>query len=213
MTTTHTPWTPPDPLPEAVETERLVLRWWTPDDAEALYEAVASDREALLPWLPWARDRHADAEASGRTIAWFDQMRAEGKDFTLGAFDRGTGAAVGGTGFHRMAPEAHEAESGYWIRGSRQGEGLATEMTAALISAGFRPQAEGGWGFRRIHLRCMGSNRASQRVIEKLGIPHEGREREAKWVDGIGYEDFVVYGVLAREWDAAAGCVPRAPRP
>ena len=211
MESTHLPWVRPHPLPGSVETERLVLRWWQAEDAQALHEAVASDREALLPWLPWARRTHADAAASAETIAWFDEMRAQGKDFTLGAFDKATGEAVGGTGFHRLAEAAHEAETGYWVRGSRQGEGLATEMTRALVTAGFRPQAEGGWGFRRIHLRCMGSNRASQRVIEKLGIPLEGREREARWVDGVGYEDFLVYGVLAREWDAAASRVPRAP--
>ena len=201
MEATDLPWRRPDPLPGFLETERLVLRWWQADDAPALYDAVASDRAALLPWLPWAGSKHQDVAASLGTIEWFDGARERGEDYTIGAFDKATGEAVGGTGFHRMQPDAHEAECGYWVRGSRQREGFATEMTRAMLSAGFRDQADGGWGFRRIHLRCMGSNQPSQGVLEKIGIPFEGREREAKWVDTVGYEDFLVYGVLAREWN------------
>lgn len=211
METTHTPWRRPDPLPGFLETERLVLRWWQADDAAALNEAVASDRAALLPWLPWAATTHKTVEDSATTIAWFDAMREKGEDYTIGAFDKVTGEAIGGTGFHRLQPDAHEAETGYWVRGSRQGEGLATEMTRAMVSIGFTAQADGGWGLRRIHLRCMGDNRASQRVIEKLHIPLEGRERESRWLDGAGYQDFLIYGVLSHEWDLAASGMRSTP--
>lgn len=190
------PWRPPDPLPGPLETERLVVRWWSAADATGLHEAVAGDREALMPWLPWARTGHQSVEDSASTIRQFDAMRARGEDFTLGAFDRASGEVVGGTGFHRLAPDAHEAECGYWVRGSRQREGLCTEMTRAILSAGFRD-----WGLRRIHLRCAAANVGSRGVLDKLGLTLEGCERASRWTDGVGWDDYLTYGVLAQEWD------------
>lgn len=120
----------------------------------------------------------------------------------VGGFDRDTDKLVGGTGLHRILPAVAEAEIGYWIRPERRGEGLCAEATAGLISAAFGP-----WGFRRIRIHCAGANHASQRVPQKLGIRLEGRERESRWVDGIGYDDHLTYGVLASEWDAERGRV------
>ncbi len=196
MQTKPTPWRRPEPWPGSVHTERLVLRWYETEDAGPLYEAVSSDREALLPWLPWAQTGHSSVAEAVETIERFTRLRTEGADFTIGAFDRETGAVVGGTGFHRLVPDAHEAETGYWICGARQREGLCTEMTRAWISAGFRD-----WGFRRIILRCAGGNVGSRGVIEGIGIPAEACEREARWIDGAGWDDQLVFGVLEREWD------------
>ncbi len=191
-----TPWRRPEPLPGFLETERLVLRWWEAGDAQGVHEAVTEDRGALLPWMPWAASDHKDAEESAERIAWFTGLRAKDADFTLGAFDRATGEVIGGSGFHRMVPAAHEAETGYWIRGSRQREGLATEMARAMLSWGFS-----AWGFRRIHLMCAGGNAGSIGVIEKLGVPFEGRRVQARFVEGVGWSDDMLYGVLAPQWD------------
>ena len=40
--------------------------------------------------------------------------------------------------------------------------GLCSEAVAGLLSWAFRPQRDGGWGFRRVHIRCAGNNLASQ---------------------------------------------------
>jgi RimJ/RimL family protein N-acetyltransferase len=197
-------WEKPDPLPGPIQTERTVLRWWEPRDAEGLEEAVSGDRQALLPWLPWAASSHASAEESLETIQRFarDRNQADARDFVMGIFDRATGAVIGGTGFHRLSVEDLMGEIGYWIRGSAQRRGYATEAVSGLITAGFGP-----WGFRRITICCAGRNVASQAIPEKLGIRLEGVEREANWIDGVGWDDHLTYAVLAHEWDAGAGRV------
>lgn len=204
MRSTPPLWRRPEPLPGSLETPRLLVRWYQDGDAEALHVAVHSQREKYLPWLPWAAVAHATVDDSLATIRSFEHGRTKliAPDFVLGTFDRSTGELVGGTGLHRIAPEVAEAEIGYWIRPERRGEGLCTEATAGLISAAF-----GVWGFRRIRIHCAGSNLASQRVPEKLGMVLEGRERKSRWVDGIGYDDHLTYGVLASEWDAETGRV------
>jgi RimJ/RimL family protein N-acetyltransferase len=205
-TTPPPPWRKPDPLPEAALSRRTIVRWYRREDAEALHRAVDGSREALLPWLPWAAREHASPEESLACIDRFTRGRnfVDATDFVLGIFERGTGELLGGTGFHRVVAEVAEAETGYWIRADRRGEGLCTEATAAHLTAGFS-----AWGFRRIKICCAGGNRASQRIPEKLGLRLEGREREARWVDGAGWQDHLTFAVLASEWDARAGRVRR----
>jgi len=197
-------WQRPDPLPGPIETKRLVLRWFRDGDAAALQEAIAPHREAYLPWLPWAARDHATVAASRKTIRRFkaDRVKEGDPDFTIGIFDRATGALLGGTGLHRIEAMIGAAEIGYWTHAEQRGRGICTEATAALVSAAFGP-----WGFRRVRILCASANAASQRIPAKLGIPLEGREREAHWLDGHGLDDKLCFGVLASEWDAAAGRV------
>ena len=59
-------------------------------------------------------------------------------------------------------------------------------------------------GLHRIHANHFGSNLASGRVMQKVGMSHEGTRPEhyRKWGE---YEDQVEYGLLASEWRAASG--------
>jgi RimJ/RimL family protein N-acetyltransferase len=197
-------WERPEPLPGPIETERLRIRWYWEEDAEALFQAVNPHRAAYVPWLPWGATGHQTLEQSIETIKGFEAGRenAENPDFTMGTFDRETGALLGGTGLHRIAPQTSEVEVGYWTHAEHHGKGICTEATRALITSAFEV-----WGFRRVILTCVGANKASQRIPEKLGIRLEGREREARWVEGIGLDDHLRFGVLKSEWDADAGQV------
>src|SRR5439155_22043403 len=42
--------------PYRIETERLVIRCWEPQDAPLLKEAIDSSLDHLRPWMPWARE-------------------------------------------------------------------------------------------------------------------------------------------------------------
>jgi RimJ/RimL family protein N-acetyltransferase len=196
-------WTPPAELPGRWQTARLVLRWWEQGDASGLFEAVSTSRPTLLPWLPWVNTEHHAVHESVYAIEKMKRQReAPGTtDYTLAIIDRAGGGVVGGTGLHRIRPDAHEAEIGYWVRATLRGRGLCTEATAGLISWAFTPQHRGGWGLRRVHIRCAGANGASARVPEKLGLRPEARLVQERWVTGAGWQDTLVWGVLADEWD------------
>jgi ribosomal-protein-serine acetyltransferase len=205
------PWRVPSPLPARLETSRLVIRWWEPADAAGLFAAIESSRASLLPWLPWARvDNRTEAEVI-YTIERFrrERERTDGpaSEFVMGILDRRTGGVLGGLGLQRIRHDVHEGEIGYWVRADRQGEGLCTEAVSGLVTWAFRGQGDGGWGLRRIHIRCSSKNAASARVPEKLGIKREGELRGDRWTDGIGWDGTLIFGVLAGEWDARAGRV------
>ena len=201
------PWTPPAPLPSRYETARLVLRWWAADDADGMLAAIEADRSALLPWLPWVRtDNHSVAECT-YNIERFRRTREQSAstpvDFAIGLFDRRSGEPVGGSGFHRIDVETHQAEIGYWVRGDRHRSGLATEATAAMLTWGFAPASARGWGFRRIEIRCAASNVGSRRVPEKLGMRREMTLVQDRWIDGVGFDDTVGFALLADEWNGS----------
>jgi RimJ/RimL family protein N-acetyltransferase len=198
-----TAWKAPRPLPEQVQTPRLLLRAWKPEDAPSMLAALNIDRASYLPWLPWVRDDNQDIS---QCIFNIERMRrhheAHDDNFVLGIFDRHTGEAVGGTGLHRIDAASHTAEIGYWVRPDRRGQGLCTEAVAHHISWALRDSAAGGWGLRRLVIFCAGPNEASQRVPRKLGLRQEVTQRAARFVPGHGWTDTLGWGVLREEWDA-----------
>jgi RimJ/RimL family protein N-acetyltransferase len=203
------PWSRPDPLPGAVETERLLIRPYEPADAGALFEAIDRSREALLPWMVWTLSDH-QTEADSAYYIEHGRRSAEKPDctdFSLGIFERPTGRFLGGTGFHRIEPGVRDVEIGFWLRPDAQGRGLCTEAIGALISSAFVAQSDGGWGFRRVHLFCGTENTTSRRVMERLGLRLEQRTRQDRYLDTLthggatGYHDNLGYAVLADEWD------------
>lgn len=207
------PWTPPLRVLAgdgfAFERDGLRLRFWEDADAAALFAAIDMDRRAFLPWLPWVRTDNRSVEECLATIHRMrtrrTRMEPVADDFTLGIFDASSGEALGGTGLHRVVHAAHEGEIGYWVRPDRRGKGLCTRAVAALLSWAFTAQCDGGWGLRRVHIRCAARNTASQRVPRRLGLREEARLVEERWVDTIGWDHTLVWGVLEREWDIARG--------
>jgi ribosomal-protein-serine acetyltransferase len=192
------PWVRPDPLPLPLETDRAVLDWYVEDDAPALFSAVSGSREALLPWLPWAREDHQDVAMSLDRIRTFAKERgyAHPESYPMAIFDRERRRVLGGTGFASVDEARAAADVGYWIRADRRRQGLCTEVVGRLISSAFTD-----WGFRRITIGCDGENRPSQRVAETLGLRCETREVRSRWLDEVGWSDHVGYAVLASEWD------------
>lgn len=202
------PWSPPTPLPERFETERLVLRWYVPSDAPALFDAVSRSRGSMLPWLPWAEHDHRSVEESLYNIEWFRRGRERWDDafmnlagYVLGAFDSRTGALIGGTGLNRFNRSTHNAETGYWVTQQSHRRGYCSEMTAGLLTWAFTPQTRGGWGLRRVHIFAASANAASCGVPRKLGLRQELHTLKDRWVEGHGWTDTLGWGVLAEEWD------------
>lgn len=202
------PWAPPAPLPAERRSVRVLLRYFTPDDAGPFLAALNVDRHTYLPWLPWVAD---DNRTTAEAIFNFERFRRERErsspapdNFVIGIFDTASGDVIGGTGLHRVVHAEHEAEIGYWVRADRRGRGLCTEATASMISWALAPQAAGGWGLHRVHIRVAGSNQSSRRVPEKLGLHQDGALRSNRWVAGAGWDDTLIWSVLADEWDVNA---------
>jgi RimJ/RimL family protein N-acetyltransferase len=153
-------------LPARIETERLVLRTWTADDAEALGIAITESIEHLRPWMPWIAVEPVALEDRQKLIAEWDAKWQAGEDAVYGVFH--DGAVVGGTGLHRrIGPGA--LEIGYWIHADHVRQGFATEVSAALTGPAF-----GLGGIEGVEIPHDKVNVASEGVPRSLGYTFTG---------------------------------------
>ena len=180
-----------------IETARLVLRCWSPGDAQLLKEAVDASLEHLRPWMPWANDEATDVDSR---VALLREFRAKfdlGQDFVYGIFDADESGVLGGTGLHmRSGPDVREI--GYWIHIDHIGKGLATESTAALTNVAFVVD-----GVSRVEIRCDPANVRSFAVPAKLGFTHEATLRRAGIAGDGSARDTMVWTLLAEEFPSS----------
>jgi RimJ/RimL family protein N-acetyltransferase len=83
---------------------------------------------------------------------------------------------------------------GYWIGKPYWSKGYCTEAGKEMLRYGFIVL-----GLNRIHASYLSRNPASGRVMEKLGMIHEGTRRQhvLKW---DVFEDVELKGILKKDW-------------
>ena len=184
-----------------LETERLLLRPFGPDDLEALF-AIQAD-ESVARWLyNDPRTLEETRELLARKIGGA-ALHGEGEWLSAAAVLRTTGELVGDVSLH-WASEAHgQGELGFVVHPEHQGRGYATEASRPLLDFAFGPL-----GLHRVIGRLEPRNTGSARVLEKLGMRREAHLVENEWVKGE-WQSELVYAILAREWVGSAG-TPRA---
>jgi RimJ/RimL family protein N-acetyltransferase len=184
-----------------LETERLLLRPFGPDDLEALF-AIQAD-ESVARWLyNDPRTLVETRELLARKIGGA-ALHGEGEWLSAAAVLRTTGELVGDVSLH-WASEAHgQGELGFVVHPEHQGRGYATEASRPLLDFAFGPL-----GLHRVIGRLEPRNTGSARVLEKLGMRREAHLVENEWVKGE-WQSELVYAILAREWVGSAG-MPRA---
>ena len=116
---------------------------------------------------------------------------------TFAVLFREEGTLIGGIMLHLNARDEN-AELGYWIGKSYWRLGYCTEAAKELVRYGFEEL-----GLHPIHSNHFGSNHASGRAMQKVGMSYEGTQPEQykKWG---AYDDRVEYGLLARDRHKAA---------
>jgi RimJ/RimL family protein N-acetyltransferase len=180
-----------------IETRRLVLRCWSPDDASILKAAIEASLEHLLPWMDWARNEPESVEAKTEKLRRFRGAFDLGQDFTYGIFSRDEKEVFGGTGLHTRLGEGVR-EIGYWIHKEQTRQGLATEAAAALTKVAFEIDK-----VDRVEIHCDPNNAASLAVPRKLGYVHEATLRKRLLNPQGNQRDNMVWTLLAEEYPSS----------
>lgn len=181
-----------------LETERLVLRRFTPEDLDDL-EALDSDPQ-VMRFITGGRATTRDVlrdEHLPFWLAFYDRGDAWG---FWAAVDRATGQFLGW--FH-LRPQSDdppdEPELGYRLIREVWGRGLATEGSRALIDRAFEYH-----GAARVYATTMAINVGSRRVMEKAGLRFV-RLFHGEWPEAIPGDEHgdVEYALTREQWEAA----------
>lgn len=172
-----------------LETERLKLRPWSVDDADAYYAAILSDPD-VMRYLPGGVPR--PREAADRSIRWFNE-HAEEHGFSLWAVEeKSTGALVGNCGLVYIPNVAgREVEVAYTLAKAFWGRGMATEAARASVQYGFEECK-----LKEIYGLAFPPNEASQNVLRKIGMTYEGM------TDRFYNEHFACYRITREQFVA-----------
>ena len=174
-----------------IDTERLILRRFTPEDAQAMYENWASQNN-VTRYLTWPT--HGSAEISAWVVNdWvshyddpaYYQWAIELKDIAQ---------PIGSIAVVKCDNEVGMLEIGYCIGENWWGKGIVTEAFSAILPFLFREV-----GANRIQARHDSKNPASGRVMVKCGLTYEGTLRQAD-VNNTGIVDACMYSILKSEY-------------
>lgn len=144
-----------------LETQRLILRKWTEDDADSLFEYAKNPEVGpIAGWPP-----HKNVEESKEII----------KNVFNGAecyaiCEKGSNIAIGAVelklnGHTDMTERDDECELGYWLGQPFWGRGYMPEAARALLRHGFEDL-----GMKAVWCGYYDGNQKSKRVQEKLGF-------------------------------------------
>jgi [ribosomal protein S5]-alanine N-acetyltransferase len=175
-----------------LETDRLILRKITLDDAEDMFAYGSIDE--VTTYVTW--NKH-------QTLADTKQFI----DFILGQYEnkriapwgielKETGRLIGTIDFVSWNTNHKISEIGYVITPDCWGNGITTEAAKELIKFGFSKM-----DLVRIQARCFTENIGSERVMEKAGMTFEGIIRKGMLVKGK-HQDLKMYSILLEEYTA-----------
>jgi len=159
------------PLFEELRGDRILVRPYRENDAQALFEAMNESRDHLRPWMPFA-DAHQSVDESR---SWIIQQMAHWllrDDLALSIWEQLTGRYLGGTGLYPHDWGIGYFEIGYWLRASIEGFGYVTEAVQLLTN-----YALDSLKANRLEIRCDELNVRSAAVPKRLGYVLDGRLR------------------------------------
>jgi ribosomal-protein-serine acetyltransferase len=164
-------------LVQPITADKLVIRPFVAADA---YEFAAAARESVQtmnPWMPWCTSTFTEEKA----LEWFatcDQAREAGRAYDMGAFCPSTGSFLGGASINKLYDHRF-GNIGYWVRQSRQRQGIARHAVATLCKFGFEQLA-----LFRLEIIVAVGNTASEAVAVASGATRECVARNRLFLHG-----------------------------
>lgn len=184
-----------------VETERLVLRCWSPADAPLCRRVLDECDAHLRPWIPFMKEEPRSLQ---QTAQWLRGHRAAfdlDQMYRFAVFDAAEENLLGENMLlARVGPGG--LEIGYWTHKDAVGNGIASEATCAMIRVAFEIEK-----VDRLEIMCAPENQASAAIPAKLGFTHEATLKKRALDSEGGICDLMVWSLFAADYptSVAAG--------
>jgi len=180
-----------------VQTDRLVLRCWSPEDAPALRAALDACDSYLRPMIPFMKDEPRSLQ---QTAQWLRGHRAAfdlGQMYRYAVFDAAEQNLLGENMLlARVGPGG--LEIGYWTHKDAIGKGFATEATSAMIRVAFEIEK-----MKRVEIMCTPENHASASIPARLGFTHEATLKKRALDSEGGIQDLMVWSLFAADYPSS----------
>jgi [ribosomal protein S5]-alanine N-acetyltransferase len=189
----------------------VVLRPYRRSDAAAWAAVRRANETWLAPWepTPYGSWRELNSPAAFRAV--YGDLRRSARTGSAMPFavcyveDDGRERLVGQLTLGNIVRRAFcSAYAGYWVDSAVAGRGVIPTALALSVDHAFR-----SGGLHRIEVNIRPENKASRRVVEKLGFREEAYHPrylhiDGAWRDHIGYamtsEDVISEGGLLARW-------------
>lgn len=163
--------------PDRIETARLVLRAWSPDDAVQAFQVYGD--VAVTRWLVPVVDRISDVDAMGRVLVeWIaDSYRRRFPEGRWAIERRDDGSVVGGA---ELLPfgGSDRLFMGWQLRSSSWGYGFASEVGHALAHQVFELD-----GVDEVFAVSHARNERGRATALRIGMDHIGETTEVEGAD------------------------------
>lgn len=176
-----------------IETERLLLKSYNYEFADAIYPVVSqaeiADTMIMIPH-PYPKDL---------VYKWIDYLQKsakEGTAFEFAIFSKENPEKyIGNCGLVSVSNNHQKAEIAYFIDKNEWGEGYAIEAATSMLQYGFEKL-----GLERIYGHCMTRNPASRKVMESIGFQFEGTLRHHVKKEEV-FEDLDLLAIIRSDYE------------
>lgn len=172
-----------------LETERLILRELTQDDAKSIFNCFS--HEEVIRY--YGQEPFTDFKQAEKLIMLFSKNFTEKRGIRWGIERKETKGIIGTIGFNVWSPTHKRAEIGYEIHPDYWRKGYTLEVVTKVISYGFNDL-----GLTRIGAIVFIENEASNQLLKKIGFQQEGILRDYMYQNGKAYDTFA-YSILKNE--------------
>jgi RimJ/RimL family protein N-acetyltransferase len=174
-----------------IETKRLHLREFKTSDWQEILAYQSDPHYQRF----YALTERTPQQAQEFVRTFIDQQQEQPRQkYQLAITLKTSSSLIGTCGIRMDQSRTHQADLGYELSPKYWGKGYATESAQAMLHFGFTTLH-----LHRIWSWCISENRASTRVLERLGMQLEGRLRENEWFKNQWW-DTLIYGILESEW-------------
>ena len=170
----------------SLPTERLLLRRFALEDADAMYENWAKDA-AVSRFLTW--EPHCSTEDSKAFLRSLDYSRPQTYEWAITY----GGTPIGSISVVSIDENAHIAALGYCIGRAFWNRGITSEAVRAVIAFLFDEV-----GVHRVEIDHAEKNPASGAVAKKCGFTYEGTMRNGVFKNNTVYS-YCMYSLLREE--------------
>ena len=176
---------------KVLETQRMILRRFTMDDVQAMFDNWAGDPE-VTKYLTWPT--HDSVEVSAMVMKDWVAGYEKPDHYKWAMTLKETGELIGDISACHVHNHVRAAEIGYCMGKRWWGTGLMTEALRAVVD-----YLIGQAGMNRVCARHDVRNIGSGRVMQKAGMTYEGTLRQFDR-NNAGICDTAYYSILAEEW-------------